>query len=555
PASNLAGGNFSRVISLLTPATTYYYKAFAGNSTDTYWGAELSFTTASPNPNITTTSLTGFGNVCTGAIGGPNSFTINGTNLTTTDINVGPLAGFVFSTTSGGAYTSSLILPQPGGTYSQTIYVEFLPTAVQSYNGNIPVNGGGISAAVNVAATGAGVNSTATVTTGASSAITTTTATLAGNVSSNGCSPLLSYGIEFSTANGFANGTGTQRPSTNITGGNFSSGLTGLAPSTTYYYKAYAVNGGGTAYGAQQSFTTVSPVLNATALTGFGNICIGATSVQNAFTLTGANLTAANIVVGPLNGYAFSTTAAGTYTATLTVTATGGVYNNAIYVKLSPTAVQSYNGNIPVTGGGTTGTLNVAVTGAGVNTPPTVTTGSSSNIFTHYATLAGNITANGCSNALGYGIEISGINGFADGTGTKIAGSNLAGAAFSVIANNLVQGATYYYKAYVTNNGGTAYGAQQSFTVSSVPDLFTIFPVPAAPGSAMRFSIKNISPGYYGLQFFNSSGALVFQHHMNIQANFINQTVTIPGTMARGVYQLKLVNTDGVVAKTTVLIH
>ncbi|MEO7265584.1 MAG: T9SS type A sorting domain-containing protein, partial [Ferruginibacter sp.] len=54
---------------------------------------------------------------------------------------------------------------------------------------------------------------------------------------------------------GFPDGTGTKVPSTNISGGNFTVDLTGLAPNTKYYFKAYATNAGGTGYGGQLTFT------------------------------------------------------------------------------------------------------------------------------------------------------------------------------------------------------------------------------------------------------------------------------------------------------------
>jgi hypothetical protein len=555
PSTNIAGGNFSFDLTTLATGTTYYYKAYATNAGGTAYGTELSFTTATANPTINTTTLTSFGNVCINTTAGPSSFTISGANLTTADVTVAALPGFTFSTTSGGTYTASLSLTQPGGTYNQDIYVRFTPSAVQSYNGNIVVDGGGVSAPVNVAAVGAGVNTKATVTTGASSAITQTTATLAGNISANGCSAVTAYGIEYSTTNGFADGAGTQVASTNNAGGNYTAALSGLTASTTYYYKAYATNAGGTAYGTQQSFTTASPTLTATALTGFGNVCVNATAGPNSFTITGVGLNNSNVTVGALTGYTYSTTAGGPYTPTLSLTQPGGAYSQVIYVRFLPIAVQSYNGNIPVSGGGAIVTANIAATGSGINTTPTVITNAASNIFTHYATLAGSITANGCSNVTAYGFEFSGINGFADGTGAVVAANNLNAGAFSATLNNLVQGATYYYKAWAVNAGGKSYGTQQTFTVTAVPNDFTVFPVPAAPGSEIRISIKNITPGYYGLQFINSNGGLAFQYNMNVQADFINQAITIPGTLARGVYQLQLVNTDGVVAKKTILVH
>ena len=431
--------------------------------------------------------------------------------------------------------------------------MKFSPTAVQSYNGNIAVAGGGVAAPVNVAASGAGVNSTPSVTTGAASLITQTSATAAGTITANGCTAVTAYGIEYSTTNGFPNGTGTQVVSTNLTGGNFTSALSGLTSNTTYYYKAYATNAGGTGYGAQQSFATLPPILTATALTPFGTACINTTAGPNSFTITGIGLTNANITVGPLAGFTFSTTSGGTYTASLSLTQPGGAYSQQVFVKFNPIAVQTYNGNIPVGGGGAA-TINVAVAGDGVNTLPTVVTGGASNLTNHSGTLSGSIPANGCSNVTAYGIEFSGINGFANGNGIKIASTNLSAINFSSSLTGLVQGATYYYKAYAVNSGGTSYGLQQSFTVPSITDGFTFYPNPAAKGTDIRVTMNKITPGYYGLLLFNSDGKLVYQWNINIQVNFINQTFTIPATLPVGIYRAELVNHLEILATKTVLI-
>lgn len=553
-STNLAAGNFSSNLTGLSASTTYYYHAWATNAGGTAYGAEMSFTTASPNPTITTTALAAFGNVCTNTTAGPNSFTMTGSNLTAANVNVGPLTAYTFSTTSGGTYTASLSLAQPGGSYSQQVFVRFTPTAVQSYNGNIPVSGGGLATAVNVAVTGAGVNSTPTVVTGAASAITQTTATAAGSISATGCSAVTAYGIEYSTTNGFPLGTGTQVASTNLSGGNFSSALTGLTPSTTYYYRAYATNAGGTAYGAQLSFTTASPVMTTTALTSFATACIGTTAGPNSFTITGVGLTAANVNVGPLTGYTFSTTSGGTYTASLSLPQGGGAYSQTIFVKFSPILVQSYNGNIPVTGGGA-GAINVAATGSGVNTVANIATGAASNLTNHSATLAGSIIDNGCSAVTAYGIEYSGISGFLNGNGTKVPATNLAGANFNVSLNGLVQGATYYYKAYAVNSGGTAYGTEQSFTLTSIGAGFLIYPNPAEKGSSVRITVDSIKPGYYGLLIYDASGRMVYQKNMNIQVNFINQTFTIPSTLQPGIYQAYLVNFEETIGIQTILVQ
>ncbi len=554
PSTNLSGGNFTSDLTGLTSGTPYYYIAYATNGGGTAYGTQQTFTTLTPNPTLNATALNGFGNVCINTTAGPNSFTITGANLTSANVSVAALAGFTYATTSGGTYTATLSLSQPGGVYSQEIFVRFDPTSVQSYNGNIVVSGGGFAGSLNVAATGAGVNTIATVTTGAASAITQTTATAAGSITATGCSSVTAYGIEYSTTNGFTPGTGIQVASSNLSGGNFSSALTGLVSNTTYYYRAYATNGGGTAYGAQQSFTTAAPVLAVTALTPFGDVCINSTGGPNSFTITGTGLSNANVNVGPLSGYTFSTTSGGTYSASLSLTQGGGAYSQAIFVKFNPIAVQSYNGNIPVTGGGSIGTTNVAASGDGVNTLATVITGTSSNITNNSATLAGSIASNGCTDVTVYGIEYSGIPGFANGTGTKVPSTNLTAGSFSVDLDGLVQGATYYYKAYAQNSGGISYGLQQSFTVASIPEGFVLYPVPVERGSQLRITMNEVTPGYYGLLFYNSDGKLVFQHNMNIQAGFINQEFTVPGALPRGVYRVTLVNFEKIVSTKSILI-
>lgn len=537
PSSNLSGGNFTSAVSGLTPATVYYYHAYATNAGGTAYGAQQTFTTATPV--LTATALTAFGNICTNTTAGPNSFTITGTNLGTANVTVAALAGFTYSTTSGGTYTTTLSIPQTGGAFSQQVFVKFTPTAVQSYNGNIAV-GGGNAASINVAASGAGVNTIATVTTGAASAITQVSATLAGSIPSNGCTAVTAYGVEYSTTNGFPNGTGTQVASTNISGTAFTAAVTGLAPSTTYYYHAYATNGGGTAYGAQGSFTTSAPVLTATALTGFGNVCLNATAGPNSFTINSNAVTAANINVGPLNGYTFSTTATGTYTASLAITHAAGAFSQQVFVKFTPTAVQSYNGNIPVNGGGAPLAINVAVTGAGVNTGATPVTGTYTLLSPNVVTLAGSISSTGCSNVTAYGIEYSTIATLANGLGTKVAGTNLNGGNFSVTLNGLVENSTYYYKAYATNAGGTVYGTQQSFTTGTIPGGLVVYSNPIRSGGELHFTLKNIQPGHYAAQLINAAGQVVYTHQVITQLNFIDNRFTVPGFVAPGMYVLRV---------------
>ncbi len=207
------------------------------------------------------TPLPSFGNVCINTTSSTQSFTLDGNNLNGSAINISGPDGYTFSESAGGPFNTTTPLTYTGSSFSnKIIYVQFTPTAVQTYNGNIIVNGGSVSN-YPVPVTGSGVNDAPFVTTNAASAVGATTATISGTISSIGCAPITSYGFEYSTTSGFPNGTGIVVSSSNLSGGNFSATLTGLAPNTRYYYKAFATNTNGTTYGTQFAFTnTALPV-------------------------------------------------------------------------------------------------------------------------------------------------------------------------------------------------------------------------------------------------------------------------------------------------------
>ena len=208
---------------------------------------------ATTNPTISAGNLAAFGNVCVNTTAS-GSFTISGSNLTTGDITLGPLSGYSFSFSSAGPFSATAILAHTGTFVSTTIYVNLTPTAAQSYDGNIPVSGGGANA-INVAAVGTGVNNTM-VTTGSATGVGTSGATMGGTLAQV-CAAVSSYGFEYSTTSGFTPGTGIVVVSTNLSGTSFSSEVTALTPNTTYYFLAFAITFSGTIYGAESSFTTL----------------------------------------------------------------------------------------------------------------------------------------------------------------------------------------------------------------------------------------------------------------------------------------------------------
>jgi uncharacterized protein (TIGR02145 family) len=111
-----------------------------------------------------------------------------------------------------------------------------------------------------------------TVTTLSISSLTSTTTSLGGNVTSDGGAPIISRGVVWSInpnptitlPSKTFDGTGT---------GSFNSIVTNLIPNTTYYIRAYATNIGGTNYGSEIEFRTISE--------NFGIPCEGVTSVKD----------------------------------------------------------------------------------------------------------------------------------------------------------------------------------------------------------------------------------------------------------------------------------
>lgn len=113
-----------------------------------------------------------------------------------------------------------------------------------------------------------------TVTTGLCTGTGTNWAIVNGNVTDAGYPPVI-------TARGFQYGLTTGYGSTSSTSGSFSTGtfsamLSSLSPATTYHYRAFATNLGGTSYGADATFTTSGAITCHTVYQGTDN---GNTSV------------------------------------------------------------------------------------------------------------------------------------------------------------------------------------------------------------------------------------------------------------------------------------
>ena len=296
--------------------------------------------------------------------------------------------------------------------------------------------------------------------------------------------------------------------------------------------------------------SVVTSTLSATGLTVFATTCVGAASASQSFKLIGKDLSSSSVQVGPLAGFSFSETDNGTYTGTLSITMTVPDDTVDVFVKFVPVAASNYAGNIPVSGGGAA-SISVAASGQGINTPPAVTTGGSSNVATTEATCSGAIDDEGCAAIVERGIEYSTISGFGNGAGTQVKDTSSAGTLFSVKLINLAPAKTYYYKAFAKNaNGVTDYGDQETFTTSELPGGgagLTILTNPVNRGSNLKFSYAPSDIDRYIVRLYNSIGQIVYEKTFDNQQPNESRVFQflIPGNVGPGRHTLLIGNSKG----------
>jgi hypothetical protein len=241
-------GSFSANLSGLSAGTTYYVRAYATNSQGTTYASYVSFTTAA-NLNIPSVTTTTPGQVTY------NSFWV-GCQVTADGGATVTERGYVMNT-AGSPTTSSYTFKQFSGT--GTGYCDILATGLAAnttyYIKGYAINSQGTAYGSQLSFTTGSAPVVPTVTTTSpATSISSSGATLAGNVSADGGASVTEKGICYSTS---TNPTTASSKVTSGTGtGAISSNLTGLASSTLYHCRAYAINSVGTAYGAEVDFTT-----------------------------------------------------------------------------------------------------------------------------------------------------------------------------------------------------------------------------------------------------------------------------------------------------------
>ena len=365
-SDGIGSGSFTSNLSGLTASTLYYVRAYATNANGTAYGNEVTFTTSAPVTNATvpvlvTSSVNTIGSST--AVSGGVTTSDGGSTITSRGIcwstSTGPTTSLTTKTLDGsglGSFTSNL-----SGLLPTTIYY------VRAY----AINSTGTGYGQEVSFTTTGLATIPTLTTTAISAISSTSAASGGSISSDGGSSVTARGVCWNTSSGATislstktvDGTGT---------GSFTSNLSGLSASTTYYVRAYATNSIGTAYGSEIIFTTspaaTIPIISTTVISAITTTT--ATSGGNISSDGGSAVTARGVCWSTTSGATITLstkTSDGTGTGSFTSNITGLTAGTMYYVRSYATnAIGTAYGNevtFTATAGSsnTTGTLSVSI--------------------------------------------------------------------------------------------------------------------------------------------------------------------------------------------------
>jgi phosphodiesterase/alkaline phosphatase D-like protein len=313
----------SASISGLTAGRTYHYRLTATSDAGTSHGSDQTFV-ASGQPAATTKPVSSVGdnNATFNASVGPNG------NATTVYFEFG-------TSTSYGSKSSSKSIGSGQSAQNVAIGVGGLAASTTYHVRVVAENANGTARGSDVSFTTTG-RPFATI--AAASGVGSSGATLAGTVDPNGHAA--SWYFQYGTTTSYGTQTPTRSSSSKSGAHGVTEAITGLDAGTTYHYRLVAVNGIGTTFSNDATFTTAGPPLTLGA---------SATSVvlSRSVTLTGklsSGRANENVVVFAQRY------ASGSFFAVATVlTDSGGRWTLTVRPRIATTYKSVWNGNTSAT--------------------------------------------------------------------------------------------------------------------------------------------------------------------------------------------------------------
>ena len=328
-----------------------------------------------------------------------------------------------------------------------------------------------------------------------------------------------------------------------------SKALTGLTANTAYTVEVRAICGEQQSAWVSATFTTleevpeiVAPVVTTTAATG----------VDHQSAILNGTITAGSETI-TAQGFKYKATAAADWT---TVSATGTTIS-AVVNGLTEQTTYIFKAFATTASGTVEGTEMTFTTTAApvVVVLGEVTTTPATNVGNTSATLNGALVSAGESENFTVGFALATVADFTlEDNNVQNITATLNANTFSQAVNDLVEGQTYFYRAYITNEAGTAYGTVETFTLSGLNDAIagmlqaTIYPNPAQDNATME--IVGLDQDAK-IVISDLQGRILSQEA--ISAGETHYTINV-SNMASGVYYIRIV-TDKAVSTQKLIVE
>ncbi len=317
-----------------------------------------------------------------------------------------------------------------------------------------------------------------------------------------------------------------------------SKSLTGLTANTAYTVEVRAICEDQQSAWVTTNFTTLEEVVTP-------EPCDAPTNLSaNNITETSAEIT----WNGTASTYEFKLNSGAAETLTTTTkTLTGLTPNTAYTVEVR--AICEEQTSAWVTTNFTTLEEQVVIVLGEVTTSPATNVGNTS------ATLNGALVSAGESENFTVGFALATVADFTlEDAGVENITATLNANTFSQAVNDLVEGQTYFFRAYITNEAGTAYGAVETFTLSSLAEEIagalqvSLYPNPAQDNATLEINGLNQDAK---IVISDLQGRILSQDQINAGEN--RYTINV-SDMASGVYYIRIV-TDSVVSTQKLIVE
>lgn len=445
--------DFSALLDNLEQNQKYSFRAYAVNAKGTSYGDIMMFSTSAGLPSISSIDV--------------SDITATSATFASTVIGHGGSVvsevGFYYSTSPEVDPEASEKVSQPYAKDAFSLSVNGLLIYKKYYVRAFATNSAGtaFSAVVNFTT----LSSVPVVNTIAASGITPSSVELNAEVVTDNGSSITERGFMWMKGSGIPTEASDKLKVSGTTGA-FSTVLRTLEPNQLYSYRAYAVNSNGVSYGETLEVSTIPDQMELT--TGQATeVTPESASISGSISYYGGNeITECGVCwsTGQDPTVDDSHVAASGPSSDFTVTLTGLTENTTYYAKAYATskAGVTYYGN------------QVSFTTPYITVLPASSKVTVSNITVSGADLSASVTSDGHGTVTDAGFVYSTTAGPTVGD-DKISCGVQTGA-FTSQLSGLMDGTTYHVRSYVTNEVGTAYGEEVSFTTLAIklPELSAV---------------------------------------------------------------------------------